>query len=142
MKTGAILSHTALVALLTAVAISAQASGGGVPRPEQSISHSVSAATGVEDDPSAQTEAARVDGQTGADVGPTPGKTRAQIRAEFLQAGEEGMLSPRWVDYPPSAATRARNREAFLRVEQVWKAKGIIPATSVSSTNGLSEERQ
>ncbi|WP_321917670.1 MULTISPECIES: DUF4148 domain-containing protein [unclassified Paraburkholderia] len=142
MNVGAILNHAALAAVLTAVAISAQARGGGAPRPEQSISHSVSAARGVENDPSAQTEAARVAGQTGADVGPAPGKTRAQVRAELLQAGEEGMLPTRWVDYPPSAATRARNREDFLRVEQVWKAEGIIPATSVSSTNGLSEEQQ
>ncbi|RKE36476.1 hypothetical protein B0G76_2668 [Paraburkholderia sp. BL23I1N1] len=52
------------------------------------------------------------------------------------------MRLPRWVDYPPSAATRTPNRENFLRMEQVWKAKGIIPATSVSSTNGLNEEQQ
>ncbi|WP_120292704.1 DUF4148 domain-containing protein [Paraburkholderia sp. BL23I1N1] len=73
---------------------------------------------------------------------PGAGKTRAQVRAELLQAGEEGMRLPRWVDYPPSAATRTPNRENFLRMEQVWKAKGIIPATSVSSTNGLNEEQQ
>jgi len=42
------------------------------------------------------------------------------------------MLPLRWVDYPPGAATRARNREDYLLREQVWKAEGIIPATSGS----------
>ncbi|WP_321845056.1 MULTISPECIES: DUF4148 domain-containing protein [Paraburkholderia] len=142
MNAAAILSHAALAAVLTTVAASAQARGGGVPRPEQSIPHSVYASSEVQDDPSVRTETARVEGRTGLDVSPTPGKTRAQVRAELLQAGEEGMLPQRWIDYPPSAATKARNRENYLRLEQVWKAEGIIPATSVSNTNELDEERQ
>jgi hypothetical protein len=101
MNAAAILSHAALAALLTSVAVAAQADGG-----------------------------------------PALGKTRAQVRAEVLQAGEEGMLPLRWVDYPPSAATRARNRENYLRLEQAWKAEGIIPATSVSSSNGFNEEQR
>ena len=142
MNASAILNHAVLAAVLTTVAVSVQARGGGVRPPEQSTLHSMSVSNGAPDESSVQTDAARADGRSGTDVSPAAGKTRAQVRAELLQAGEEGMLPSRWVDYPPSAATRARNRENFLRMEQVWKAKGIIPATSVSSTNGLNEEQQ
>ncbi|WP_421027066.1 DUF4148 domain-containing protein [Paraburkholderia sp. A1RO-5L] len=70
-----------------------------------------------------------------ASVGPAPGKTRAQVRAELLQAGEEGMLLQRWGDYPPSAAARARNRGNYLLLEQVWKEEGITPATSAGRSS-------
>ena len=110
----AILNHAALAALLTSVAVAAQARGGGVRPPEQSIPHSVSVSSAGRDDPSAQTETARADVRPAAGVSPALGKTRAQVRAELLQAGEEGMLQG-WVDYPHSAATKARNRENFLR---------------------------
>ncbi|WP_322058518.1 DUF4148 domain-containing protein [Paraburkholderia sp. J63] len=142
MNTAAILNHAVLAAVLTTVAVSVQARGGGVRPPERSTPHSTFISNGAPDESSMQTDAARADARPGTAVNPALGKTRAQVRAELLQAGEEGMLPPRWVDYPPSAATRARNREDFLRVEQVWKAKGIIPATSVSGINGLSEEKQ
>ncbi|QBQ98821.1 DUF4148 domain-containing protein [Paraburkholderia pallida] len=135
MNTAAILRHAAFAAVLTTVTVSAQARGGGVRPTEPSIPHSVSVSSGVSDDPGAQADAARADARPAADVSAAPGKTRAQVRAELLQAGEQGLLPPRWIDYPPGAATRARNRENFLRLEQVWKAEGIIPATSVSSTS-------
>ena len=133
MNAVAILRHSTLIVVLTTVTVSAEAHGGGVRPSEQSIPHSVSVSSGVPEDLSAQTDAARPAGPPVADVGLARGKTRAQVRTERLQAGEEGMLPPRWVDYPPGAATRARNRENFLRVEQVWTAEGIIPATNVSS---------
>ncbi|WP_052409808.1 DUF4148 domain-containing protein [Paraburkholderia oxyphila] len=134
MNIAAILRHTAFAAVLTTVAVSVQARGGGVRPAEQSVPHSASVSSGVSDDPGAQADAVRSDARPVADVSAAPDKTRAQVRAELLQAGEQGLLPPRWIDYPPSAATRARNRENFLRLEQVWKAEGIIPATSVSST--------
>ena len=142
MNTSAMLNRAALAALLTSVAVAAQAHGDGVRSPEQSIPHSVSVSSKGLGDPGAQTETARADLRPVASVSPAQGKTRAQVRAEVLQAGEEGMLPLRWVDYPPSAATRARNRENYLRLEQAWKAEGIIPATSVSSANGFSEEQR
>ncbi|QBR03943.1 DUF4148 domain-containing protein [Paraburkholderia pallida] len=142
MNSAAILNRAALAVVLTSIAVSAHASGGGVCPPEQSTPHSMSVSNGAPDESSAQSDAACPAVRPVADVSPALGKTRAQVRAELLQAGEEGMLPPRWVDYPPSAATRARNRENFLRVEQVWKAEGIIPATRLSSTNGLNAEEQ
>ncbi|TDN69480.1 DUF4148 domain-containing protein [Paraburkholderia sp. BL10I2N1] len=142
MNAAVSLSHAALAAVLATVAGFAQARGGSGHRPEHSIPHSVSVSRGVPEDPGAQTDPARADGSPAAGVSPALGKTRAQVRAELLQAGEQGLLPPRWVDYPPSAATRARNRENFLRLEQAWMAEGIITATSVSSTNGLNEEQR
>jgi hypothetical protein len=129
MKDAAILSLAALTALLTSVTVAAQARDGGVRPPEQSIPHSVSVSSAGPDDPSVENEMARVE------VRLAPGKTRAQVRAELLQAGEEGMFPLHWADYPPGAVTRARNRENYLRLEQAWKAEGIIPATSVSSSD-------
>lgn len=131
MNADAIVSRAALAILLISVAVAAQAHAGDELPPEQSILHSVQVSSAGPDNPGVQTETAR----TG--VGPAQGKTRAQVRAELLQAGEEGMLPLRWVDYPPSAATRARNRENYLRLEQVWKAEGIIPATSASRSSGF-----
>ncbi|HDR9482569.1 TPA: DUF4148 domain-containing protein [Burkholderia aenigmatica] len=142
MNTAAMLNHAALAAVLTTVAVTAQARGGGVLPPRQPISHSFSVASSVPEDSNAQTDAARPTGQPVADVSPAQGKTRAQVRAEIVRAGEDGMLPSRWVDYPPSAATRTRNRENFLRLEQAWKAEGIIAETSVGGINGLSEEKQ
>ncbi|WP_242665849.1 DUF4148 domain-containing protein [Paraburkholderia ginsengiterrae] len=142
MKAAAISSRSALAVVLTSIPVSAHASGGGIRPQEQSTPQFVSVSSGAPDESSAQTDAARADGRPGTEVSQALGKTRAQVRAELLQAGEEGMLPPRWVDYPRSASTRARNRENFIRVEQVWKAKAIIPPTSVNSTNGLNEEQQ
>lgn len=132
MNAGAIVSRAVLATLLISVAVAVQAHTGDELPPQQSILHSVQVSSAGPDNPGAQTEAARADVRPAVGVDPAPGKTRAQVRAEVLQAGEEGMLPLRWVDYPPSAATRARNRENYLRLEQVWKAEGIIPATSVS----------
>jgi hypothetical protein len=142
MNAAAILIHAALAAVLASVAVAAQARGGVARPPEQSIPHSLSVSSGGADAPSAEAEAAGEDGRPAVGIGPELGKTRAQVRAELLQAGEQGMLPPRWVDYPPSAATRERNRENFLRLEQVWKEEGIIPTTSVSGTNGSNEEQR
>lgn len=142
MKAAAISNLSALAVVLTSIAVSAHKGGGGIRPQEQSTPQFVSVSSGVPDESSAQTDAARADGRPGTEVSPALGKTRAQVRAELVQAGEEGMLPPRWVDYPPSAATSARNPENFIRVEQVGKAKAIIPPTSANSTNGSNEERQ
>ncbi|AUT66523.1 DUF4148 domain-containing protein [Paraburkholderia terrae] len=142
MKAAAISNLLALAVVLTSIAVSAHTGGGGIRPQEQSTPQFVSVSSGVPDESSAQTDAARADGRPGTEVSPALGKTRAQVRAELVQAGEEGMLPPRWVDYPPSAATSARNRENFIRVEQVGKAKAIIPPTSANSTNGSNEEQQ
>ncbi|MCP3711815.1 DUF4148 domain-containing protein [Paraburkholderia sp. CNPSo 3274] len=137
MNANAIVSRTALATLLISVAVAAQAQAGDDLPPEQSTLHSVQVSSAGPVDPGAQIETARVDGRVAANVGPVPGKTRAQVRADLLQAGEEGMLPLRWVDYPPSAATRTRNRENYLLLEQVWKEEGTIPATSVSKSSGF-----
>jgi hypothetical protein len=140
MNSDSRVSKAALAALLNSVTVVAQARDGDETPPEQSILRSVQVSSAGADDSGAQTETAHADVRPAASVGPALGKTRAQVQAELLQAGEEGMLPLRWVDYPPSAATRASNREDYLRLEQEWKAEGIIPATSGSRSSGFKLE--
>ncbi|MGF6969498.1 hypothetical protein OKW43_006593 [Paraburkholderia sp. WC7.3g] len=61
-----------------------------------------------------------------ASVNPISGETRAQVRAELMQAEEAGLYPTRRGDSPASAETIARNRAHFLRLEQAWKADGSI----------------
>ncbi|WP_322055005.1 DUF4148 domain-containing protein [Paraburkholderia bannensis] len=142
MNANAILSRVVLAAALTTIAFSAHARGGGVRPVALATPHSMSLSSGVSDDQNSKNDASRADARSASSVSPALGKTREQVRTELLEAGEQGMLPLRWVDYPPSSATRARNRENFLRLEQVWKAEGVIPATSISSTNGSNEEQR
>lgn len=41
------------------------------------------------------------------------GKTRAEVRAELIQAEAQGLLPTRKDDYPPSAATISQNRALY-----------------------------
>ena len=42
------------------------------------------------------------------------GKTRAEVRAELIQAEQQGLVPASDGDYPPSAAEIERNRERYL----------------------------
>ncbi|RKF35913.1 hypothetical protein BCY88_08800 [Paraburkholderia fungorum] len=50
------------------------------------------------------------------------GKTRAQVRAELLQAEEAGLLPTLNAEYPPSADTIVRNQAQFQQTRQAWRA--------------------
>ncbi|WP_322788527.1 DUF4148 domain-containing protein [Paraburkholderia oxyphila] len=130
VKMISISKHIVVALLICPVAVAAQARGGVAPRPDRSIPHSVSVSSADQADTGAATLAVGAESGQIASVSPASGKTRAQVQAELLQAGEAGLLPPRWVDYPPNADTRAVNRERFLRLEQVWRAEGIIPAAN------------
>ncbi|MFX1766382.1 DUF4148 domain-containing protein [Paraburkholderia sp. A1RI-2L] len=130
------LRYATLVALLFSMMTSAHARGMSTPFPERGIRYSLPVSSGDHDDTSVDPKNGNASGSLAASVGQTSCKSRAQVQAEILEAGEEGMLPLRWVDYPPSATTRARTRERFLRLEEVWKKEGIIPATNVDSVNG------
>lgn len=55
------------------------------------------------------------------------GKTRAEVLAELKQAYLEGDLPTTDADYPPSDATRARNRELLESAPPAWAAQTLQP---------------
>ncbi|SAL32089.1 hypothetical protein AWB70_02089 [Caballeronia cordobensis] len=59
------------------------------------------------------------------------GKTREQARQELEQAYKDGVLPFRRSEYPPTEASRKKNREAYLRAHPEDAAK---PTTSEAST--------
>ncbi|TCW86933.1 DUF4148 domain-containing protein [Burkholderia sp. SRS-46] len=58
---------------------------------------------------------------------PAPGKTRAEVFAELKQAYRNGDLPTTDADYPPSDATRARNRARLDAVRPAWAADAPQP---------------
>ncbi|KWK87305.1 hypothetical protein WM16_01740 [Burkholderia ubonensis] len=60
---------------------------------------------------------------------PAQGKTRAEVLAELKQAYLEGDLPTTDADYPPSDATRARNRERLDAVRPAWAMQARQPAS-------------
>ncbi|SMG23084.1 DUF4148 domain-containing protein [Paraburkholderia susongensis] len=65
------------------------------------------------------------------------GVTRAQVRAELIQAQRDGTVpAPDW-DYPPSARTIARNRELYAIThgeEHATASNTSAPASMQAST--------
>ena len=57
------------------------------------------------------------------------GKTRAQVRAELLQAEEAGWLPVGKTHYPPSAELMEQNRMRFQHAENWWRAHGQLNAS-------------
>lgn len=43
----------------------------------------------------------------------TGGLTRAEVRAQLVEAEQQGLLPTNNIDYPPSAETIARNRQLY-----------------------------
>lgn len=54
---------------------------------------------------------------------PAPGLTRAEVVAQLKQAYLDGELPTSDGNYPPNAATRARNRELVQAVQPAWLAQ-------------------
>lgn len=61
-----------------------------------------------------------------ADASTGAGKTRAQVRAELLQAQEAGVIPTLNAEYPPSADTIARNRAHFQQTQQAWRTNDPV----------------
>jgi Domain of unknown function (DUF4148) len=57
------------------------------------------------------------------------GKTRAQVRAELLDAERAGLVPAHRNDYPPSTETVARNQVRFQQVEQAWRSSDQLTAS-------------
>jgi hypothetical protein len=70
-----------------------------------------------------QASAASASDLVNVDMQASAGKTRAQVRAELINAERAGFVPAGKFDYPPSAATIARNRERFSLAEQYWSSR-------------------
>ncbi|HGL4262213.1 DUF4148 domain-containing protein [Burkholderia dolosa] len=71
--------------------------------------------------------------QTDASVPPAPGLTRAQVVAELKQAYLDGELPTNDGNYPPSDATRARNRELAQIAHPAWVAHAASGTQTTSA---------
>ena len=125
MKVSTLL-NSAIATLLLSASLTAFAGGGGGSRgpayphssgPSNIGRISVNAAPAV---------ATQADVNSVADGSSATGKTRAQVKAELLQAEESGFLPIHKNDYPPSAETIARNRMHFQQIEQAWRSEGKV----------------
>ncbi len=133
MKVTTPLNRTVLATLLLSASVTVFAGGGGggggargsdrTPYPSTASRVEHASANTERAVPLAADTAPVADGQV------THGKTRAQVRAELLQAEEAGLVPVRRNDYPPSAETVARNRVRFQQIEQAWKAGGQLTAS-------------
>jgi hypothetical protein len=72
------------------------------------------------------THAPQFDAAATADTGAVSGKTRAQVRAELVQAEQDGLLPFRQSDYPPGPNTIAHNREIFQQAEKASHMNGQL----------------
>ncbi|CAD9228579.1 conserved exported hypothetical protein [Burkholderia cenocepacia] len=63
---------------------------------------------------------------------PTQGLTRAEVIDQLKQAYLDGQLPTNDGNYPPDAATRARNRELVQAVSPTWLAH-TPPASQATS---------
>ena len=70
-----------------------------------------------------QASAASPSGGVNVDVQASTEKTPAQVRAELIDAERAGFVPAGKFDYPPSAATIARNRARFSSAEQYWASR-------------------
>lgn len=59
-----------------------------------------------------------------ADSAGNQGKTRAQVRAELIEAERAGVIPVRNAEYPAEPETIARNKVRFEKAESWWLAHG------------------
>jgi hypothetical protein len=142
MKLTTLLNRSVIATLLLSASVSAFAGGGGGPRGSQPGWHPYANTASAPapllaevDVTSASAYAAPAphgqgDGAAVAAGTAVHGKTRAQVRAELLQAEEAGWIPAGNTRYPPSAETMARNRAQFQQAEKWWKADGQLNASS------------
>ncbi|MGF6919460.1 DUF4148 domain-containing protein [Paraburkholderia sp. 40] len=63
----------------------------------------------------------------------TSGLTRADVRAQLVQAEADGFLPMRKNDYPPSAAMVARNKELYA-IQHSGDPASALTSTSTSAS--------
>lgn len=73
-----------------------------------------------------------VSGAAYGDEGSSHGKTRAEVRHELVQAYKDGVLPFRRSEYPPSAASMKKNKEAYARAHPQAASKLDAPNKAAS----------
>ncbi|AJZ56055.1 DUF4148 domain-containing protein [Paraburkholderia fungorum] len=121
MKHLILIKHSVFGTLLLSAAVTAFAGGGGGHNGSGRNQYPhMNPVTGPQ-----SAEPASVSADT-----PNPdGKTRAQVRAELLQAERAGFAPANKNDYPPSATTIARNQARFQQIEQAWRGSDQMTAS-------------
>lgn len=142
MKRLTLFKHSAFATLLMSAALTAFAGGGGsaAPKDNQFLSSysasaqrsatttTVAAVLPADGTASTASSAAALQETPAATRSTSSGKTRAQVREELVEAQRAGLV-PSSKDYPPGAATIARNQARFQQVEPFWRARGDLSAS-------------
>jgi hypothetical protein len=124
MKRLTVFKHSAFATLLLSTTFAAFAAGGGAnglgnnPNPyasslTSSPPHSQQTVLADNSVPESVVLETRANAPSNADDSANDGKTRAQVRAELVEAQRAGLIPFPKNDYPPSAKTIARNRALF-----------------------------
>ncbi|MFM0388403.1 DUF4148 domain-containing protein [Paraburkholderia dipogonis] len=141
MKLTTLLNRSVFAALLLSASVSVFAGGGGGgPRSSQSGWHPYANTASAPAPSLAEVDVTSASaylspaplGQGGAPVAAgtaVHGKTRAQVRAELLQAEEAGSIPAGNARYPAGPSLIERNRMRFQQAEEWWRASGRLNAS-------------
>jgi hypothetical protein len=134
MKRTSLLNRSVFAALLLSVSVSVFA---GVPTATQSAAQPVAVATSSSDlllaavdrsgGPLSATSADPADAANTADAVAATGnlgKTRAQVRAELIQAEQQGLVPSGNTRYPAGPSLISRNAYNFRQAQSWWTAHG------------------
>lgn len=133
MKHITLLKQAVFATLLLSATVTAFAAGGGAnglgrnpnlyaPSLASSTSHSQQTVLANSAGSESAVLATGTNGPSTSDRATGYGKTRAQVRAELLEAERAGTLPVHKNEYPPSVETVARNQVRFQQIEQAWRA--------------------
>lgn len=139
MKRLTVFKHSVFATLLLSTALTAFASGGGSAAPRDYPIQNTYSTAGQRSATTTPVAAVLPVGATGSTApsqethaatrSTSSGKTRAQVREELVEAQRMGLVPSSKTDYPPSAATIARNQARFQQVEPLWRARADIPTS-------------
>jgi hypothetical protein len=141
MKRITSLKQVAFATLLLSATVTAFAAGGGsnglgrnpnlyAPSLTSSTSHSQQTVLVNSAGSESVVPTTGTNGSSTADRITAYGKTRAQVRAELLEAQRAGTVPVHKNEYPPSVETVARNQVRFQQIEQAWQAGGPVVANN------------
>jgi hypothetical protein len=130
MKAISLLNRTVVAALLVSASVAAFAAGGGprgfAPYPYSdtvAVSSSVQLVAAV-DRSGGPLSVAAVEPADGADATGSQGKTRAQVRAELIEAEQAGVVPAGNTRYPAGPSMISRNKIEFQKAKSWWAAHG------------------
>lgn len=141
MKRITLLKQSVFATLLLSATVTAFAAGGGAnglgrnpnlyaPSVTNSTSHSQQTVLANNPAPESVVTGTGAGGPSNADGRAGYGKTRAQVRAELLEAERAGTVPVHKNEYPPSAETVARNQVRFQQIEQAWRVGDQVTASA------------